>query len=160
MKLYFGYGSNLCLKRFQARVPSAVVQCLAELAHHQMVFCKRSIDGSGKATIAGKKDATVWGALFTYADQHHGDLKKAEAGYSERVVSVATADGTRKALTFVCEPDKLDASLVPFDWYVDLIRHGGLSLGLPPEYFVQFEAVPTKIDLDTARVAKERAYLK
>ncbi len=159
MKLYFGYGSNLCLKRFQARVPSAVVQSQAELADHQVVFHKRSIDGSGKATIMSKKGATVWGALFAYEDQHHDNLRKAEAGYAERVVTVATSKGCRKALTFVCEVDKLDTSLVPFDWYLDLIRHG-VSLGIPQEYFEQFDTVPSKPDPDTVRAAKERAYLR
>jgi len=59
MKLYFAYGSNLCLKIFKepSRVPSASFKCVATLEGYRVVFWKRSTDGSGKATIVRDPDA-------------------------------------------------------------------------------------------------------
>ena len=90
MKLYFAYGSNLCLKRFKepSRVPSASFKCVATLERYRLIFWKRSVDGSGKATIVRDPDFNVVGALFSYEDEDHEQLKKAEAGYAECIVAI------------------------------------------------------------------------
>ena len=162
MKPYFAYGSNLCLKRFTdaSRVPSASFKSIATLEGYRVVFHKRSADDSGKATIIRDSKSRVVGALFAYDDGDHARLKKVEGGYLEQTVTVLTLDGTVEALTFICDTAKLDSSLLPYDWYVALIRSGGRSLGLPEAYLSQFDSVPTKVDRDLARVAKERAFLQ
>ena len=162
MKLYFAYGSNLCLKRFKdpKRVPSASFKCVATLEGHRVVFQKRSTDYSGKATILRDPSSDVIGALFAYEDEDHEQLKKAEAGYSEQPVTISTPDGKLEALTFICDVEKLDSTLQPYDWYLDLIRFGGRSLGLPVGYLSQFDSMTTKVDADSARVARERAFLE
>jgi len=162
MKLYFAYGSNLCLKRFKdpKRVPSASFKCVATLEGHRVVFQKRSTDGSGKATIIRDRSSDVIGALFAYEDQDHKPLKKAEAGYAEQPVTVSTPEGMKEVLTFVCAVEKLDSTLQPYDWYLDLIRHGGRGLGVPERYLSQFDSVATIVDTDSVRAAKERAFLE
>lgn len=162
MKLYFAYGSNLCLKRFKdpTRVPSASFKCIATLEGHRMVFQKRSTDSSGKATVVRDPRSDVIGALFAYEEKDDARLKKAEAGYSEQPVTISTPDGKIEVLTFVCDTQKLDSTLQPYDWYLDLIRCGGRSLGLPEAYLSQFDSVATKADSDSARVARERAFLE
>ena len=162
MKLYFAYGSNLCVKRFTSpkRVPSASFKCIAQLNGYRVVFQKRSKDGSGKATIVCAPESSVIGVIFTYDESHHGQLKKAEAGYVEQPVLVSTPDGDKEIMTFVCPSEELDSTLRPYDWYIDLIQQGGRSLGLPEAYLSQFDSVPSMIDTDADRVAKERAFLR
>jgi len=127
MKLYFAYGSNLCLKRFKepSRVPSASFKCVVTLEGYRLVFWKRSTDGSGKATIVCDPDSNVVGALFSYEDKDHEQLKKAEAGYADGTVTISSPDGKQDVVTFICDTQKLDRTLQPYDWYLDLIRHGG-----------------------------------
>jgi gamma-glutamylcyclotransferase len=162
MKLYFAYGSNLCLKRFKdpTRVTSASYKCIATLKGYRVVFHKPSIDGSGKATVVCDSNSDVMGALFAYEDKDHARLKKAEAGYSEQYIMISTPDGKMEVPTFICDAEKLDNTLQPYDWYLDLIRYGGRSLGLPAGCLSLFDSVATKIDPDLARVAKERAFLE
>ena len=162
MKLYFAYGSNLCLKRFKepSRVPSASFKCVVTLEGYRVVFWKRSTDGSGKATIVRDPDSNVVGALFSYEEKDHEQLKKTEAGYAEGTVTIRTSDGKKEVLTFICDTQKLDRTLQPYDWYLDLIRYGGRHLGLPAEYLSRFDFVLAKVDPDSARAARERAFLK
>ncbi len=87
-------------------------------------------------------------------------MKKAEAGYSEQPVTILTPYGKIEALTFICAAEKLDSTLRPYDWYIDLIRCGGRNLGMSEDYLSQFDSVVTKVDLDSARVARERAFLE
>ena len=162
MKLYFAYGSNLCLNRLKdpKRVPSASFKCVATLEGHRVVFQKQSTDGSGKATIIRDPSSDVIGALFAYEDEDHEQLRRAEAGYAEHSVTILTPDGKIEALTFIRDAEKLDSTLQPYDWYLDLIRYGGRRLGLPEVYLSQFDSVTTKVDADSARVARERAFLE
>src|SRR2546422_163730 len=162
MKLYFAYGSNLCLGRLKepSRVPSASFKCVATLEGYRVVFWKRSTDGSGKATIVRDPDSNVVGALFSYEDKDYEQLKKAEAAYAECIVAIKSSDGKKEVLTFICDSQKLDRTLQPYDWYLDLIRYGGRDLGLPAEYLSRFDSVVAKVDPDSARAARERAFSK
>src|SRR5438552_200988 len=55
--LYFAYGSNMAIERLKARVPSAELVCIADLAGHQLKFHKRS-----KRDQSGKCDAAYTGS--------------------------------------------------------------------------------------------------
>mgnify|MGYP001315920007 CR=1 FL=1 len=162
MKNYFAYGSNLCLKRFTdpSRVPSAALEGIGTIDGFRIVFHKPSKDGSGKATLIADSESKVIGALFTYDEKEHKQLRRAEGGYREELIKVSTSGGDVEALTFVCEIAKLDSALLPYNWYVDLIRCGGSSLGFPKEYLLQFDLVKTKTDPCSARVEREREFLK
>jgi hypothetical protein len=51
--LYFSYGSNMSIKRFLKRIPSAKRIAVAKLSYHELKFHKKSTkDGSGKCDIA------------------------------------------------------------------------------------------------------------
>jgi len=157
MKTYFAYGSNLNEVRFKTRVPSAKFGSCATLRDHRLVFEKQSSDGSGKATIIPDIRSVVEGAIFTYADEDHENLKKCEGGYAESTVTVKTAAGDVRVLTFIAK--YRDAKLKAFDWYVNHIVVGGAQLGLPKEYLDGIAKTPAEVDTDSARAAKERAYL-
>jgi hypothetical protein len=162
MTPYFAYGSNLCLNRFRSpkRVPSAELVGIATLERHKLVFQKRSRDGSGKATLIPQTDSRVIGALYVYNhDKHHEQLKRVGSGYDETPITVSATGGDIKAITFICNPSELDATLRPFDWYLDLVRLGGRKLGISEVYLKQFESVLTLKDLDAAREKAERSFL-
>jgi len=156
MNLYFAYGSNLNETRFNSRIKARFQSC-ASLPGYRLVFHKRSSDGSGKATIVPDGNSTVEGALFTYADKDHEILKRIEVGYSVLPVPVVANGRKVDALTFVA--DMLDPTLLPYDWYLELIIAGGQKLGLPESYLSQLHAVKTMTDMDTERAARERAFL-
>ena len=62
--LYFAYGSNMSLRRLQARVSSAQSLGLGTLHNHAHAFHKIGTDGSGKCDIVSAENATVYGVLF------------------------------------------------------------------------------------------------
>ena len=115
---------------------------------------------SGKATIVPDPDSNVVGAVFVYEDKDHEQLKKAETGYSECPVTISTSAGKKEVLAFICDTQKLDRTLQPYDWYLDLIRYGGCELGLPAKYLSRFDSIVAKVDPDSARAARERAFSK
>ena len=164
MKIYFAYGSNLCLPRFIARVPSARFIAVAKLPQFKVAFHKRGSDGSGKATIVSDPQGSVYGALYEFEDLHLDALRKAE-GYPTHYeemegVILHTLDGEHEGMTYVATEQFFDTSQVPFDWYVDLIRFGARRLGLPESYVTQFDMTATKRDRDEARAAFGRSFLR
>jgi len=48
----FAYGSNMCTQRMRSRVPSAEAVTIGYVGQRQLVFHKRSSDGSAKADAA------------------------------------------------------------------------------------------------------------
>jgi len=155
--LYFAYGSNLQEVRFNSRI-RAEFKSLAVLRGYRLVFHKPGAGNSGKATIILDGGSSTEGALFAYSEQDHQILKKIEAGYSVVEITVHTSNGDVRALTFIA--DALDPSLLPFDWYVALIVDGGRRLGLSAAYLARLEALPTKIDPDAERSAREWAFIR
>ncbi len=159
MKTYFAYGSNLNEKRFVKRITSAKFKCLATLPGHRLVFEKLSKrDGSGKATIIRDPASSVEGAIFTFADVQHEELKQVEGGYDEDRVTVRTASGEESVDTFIAK--RRVAGLKPYDWYVLHIVSGGQRLGLPAAYLNTIAATPADKDQDAARDAAEREFLR
>jgi hypothetical protein len=77
--LYFAYGSNLLSHRLLARCPSARVLSLASTRQWTVSFTKPGGDGSGKAGLVERADATHPGVVYEIApakcrilDRHEG----------------------------------------------------------------------------------------
>jgi gamma-glutamylcyclotransferase len=70
---YFAYGSNMLTERLRSRGSSAIVVSRAMVRKYVLEFCKRSADGSGKATIvgSGKDGALVHGVVYEIACTTH-----------------------------------------------------------------------------------------
>jgi len=58
---YFAYGSNMLSDRLCSRSPSARAIGPAWLPNWQMMFNKRSIDGSAKANLMRRVGDKTWG---------------------------------------------------------------------------------------------------
>lgn len=146
---YFAYGSNLFAPRLKARVPSARIVGLARLADRRVVFHKRGVDGSGKATITEAPGCAVWGVVYACAADGIGGLRRAEgwpAQYRETEVMVTMEGMRRRVMTYVAAPAYIDPSLRPFDWYLELVLVGARAVGMPPVYIAGLAAVSARTD--------------
>ena len=159
---YFAYGSNLLLARLRERTPSARRIERGKLSAHRLCWHKRgALDGSGKcdAFLTGDAADMVWGALFEIADMERARLDTAEGlgrGYRDTQVRIETAHGMLTAFTYVATPDAVDATLVPFDWYRDLVVAGARESGLPDPYVTALASVTAICDPDSVRANRHR----
>ncbi|MBY6188516.1 gamma-glutamylcyclotransferase [Marinobacter hydrocarbonoclasticus] len=158
---YFAYGSNMSLRRLQARVPSAQRIATGSLVGHQLRFHKRGRDGSAKCDAyqtAGIGDR-VFGALFLLNPNEKGCLDRAEGlgvGYREKSVLVHSGDGqVHQAFTYVAL--QIDAQLKPYHWYLEHVLIGARESRLPAEYLMQLTAIEALTDPDAEREQRERA---
>lgn len=159
MLKYFAYGSNLFAPRLKARVPSARFAGAARLADHRLVFHKRGVDGSGKATLAKSPGDAVWGVVYVCGTGGIGGLRRAEGWpvqYRETEVEVAMAKWRRRVMTYVAAPSYIDPALRPFDWYLELVLAGARAACLPPAYIAGLATVPALADPDEARARANR----
>ncbi|MDE2907486.1 MAG: gamma-glutamylcyclotransferase [Acidobacteriota bacterium] len=145
--LYFAYGSNLSSERLRARVPSARVRGRGRLLHHRLSWHKIGRDGSGKCDIVPTDTpSVVWGVLYDVARVEKPALDAVEGlgiGYFEKEVQIATDDGKRPALTYHANPERIDPTLRPRDWYKDYVVRGAREHGLPADYIRVLEQIET-----------------
>ncbi len=162
--VYFAYGSNLCLRRMRERVPSVHRIGTASLPGYALKWHKRSVDGSGKCSIAPADHDSpgVHGVLYSFPDQEKPHLDAVEGlgdGYDEVRVRVEGPSGPRLATTYIAASSHVDSALIPYSWYHALVIDGANRAGLPPEYVRGMERVKTKDDEETERAAAGRRTL-
>ena len=158
--LYFAYGSNMCLARLRARVPSSVPQAVGYLTGYRLVFNKRSADGSGKGNIERTRNRSdrVYGVVFEFDAAERHQLDQAEYGYEAVTVAVHLVDSAIEAMTY--SAISKDARLKPYHWYKAFVVQGAKEHGLPSDYIAQLELVLSVDDADLARQAHNEAILK
>jgi len=155
--LYFAYGSNMLSSRLIARCPSAKVIGIAAAESHALQFSKKSIDGSGKATLVKQSLSTQTpGVLFEIDAPERDALDKFEGagkGY-DRIddFKIETQDKTISATTYLATKTYND--LVPFDWYLALIIAGALEHRLGEEHADRLRAVDNLPDHETSRKSR------
>lgn len=119
--------------RLAARCPSARVLGPAIARGFSLAFAKSSADGSGKATLLEKREATVHGVIFRIKGVDLAALDRAESGYRRMDdFPVAADDATQSAVTYIAEAPAAD--LLPYDWYHALVVAGAREHGLPKFY--------------------------
>jgi hypothetical protein len=130
--LYFAYGANVHPGWLRRRIPDAELLGAAELRGYRLAFRKRGRDGAARsdACPGGPGDALP-GALYAVRAEALQQLGAAGAGYRMEEVTVMTAVGARRALTWRAEDAALAEGLLPWDWYLQLIRAGAETVGLP-----------------------------
>ncbi len=156
--IYFAYGANVHPAWLRRRVPSAVLVGPGLLPGHALVFRKRGRDGAARsdACPSDAPGAALPGALYRMREADLRLLGAAGAGYLAKRVTVESADGPLEATTWVAAPGEIAHGLLPWDWYVALIRAGAELLGLPEEHQRWLASAPTAKDPDTARAAPAR----
>lgn len=160
---YFAYGSNMLTLRLQERVPSAVPNGRARLPGMGLRFHKRSIDGSGKASLApAPSGGAVWGVVYTMDPNDVKALDEAEGrgdGYARRTLRVEVGTEEVDALVYTARSTYVDDGLAPYDWYHALVLAGALEHDFPDPYVALLRSVPTLRDPDTERRNRHAALL-
>lgn len=155
--LYFAYGSNMLSSLLLARCPGAKVIGTTFARNYALELSKKSIDGSGKATLIENTDSIhTPGVLFEIEAGEREALDKFEGagkGY-DRVdeFSVETTDEPVTATTYLVSATQSD--LIPFDWYLALVIAGVLEHGLGDAYAHRLRAILYAPDRKAARKSR------
>ncbi|MDH3637249.1 MAG: gamma-glutamylcyclotransferase [Gammaproteobacteria bacterium] len=161
--LYFAYGSNLLSRRLTARIGACAVVGTAQAGGYRLVFHKRGTDGSAKADASrtrGEND-TVLGVLYRLTRVQKQRLDEFEGpGYRTEEIIIRCSGERRQALTYVAAEEQIDAALVPFKWYRDLVMAGAYQWGFPTAYIEFLETHTTWHDPDRERHRRNMVVLK
>lgn len=127
-----------------SRCPSAKFLSVGTLGGWQLVFNKKSKDGSSKANLQRLNSARVWGVVWSIDDVDKPALDRAEGlgrGYEQMAVKVFSEDlGEIECLAYVALEQKyLESKLGPHSWYSELVLLGAHQWSLPPEWIKTLE---------------------
>lgn len=155
---YFAYGSNMLAERLQRRCRSALVHGVAVAQDYGLAFSKIGQDGSGKATLVPARGLRTYGVVFQISVADLGELDRIEGrgrGYErhDNFPMRRANDGTSigPTATYMSGAPYLDDSLLPFDWYLNLVAHGARQNGLPSTHIEAITATRFSIDADLNR---------
>lgn len=124
---------------------------MAYSAEWEMRFCKKSdVDGTGKCTIMpGKGGAHFSVYEIATAEKHLLDaIEGLGKGYDELILPLP---GFGECQTYIAEEHAIDHSLLPMDWYRELVLLGCRINRFPDGYRRRIEALSTIIDSDDQR---------
>ena len=151
---YAAYGSNLHPLRLTKRISSARLITTGLLSGWSLHFHKRGDDKSAKCSIlAGVGE--VHCAIFEVSAKDKLILDRIEGvgfGYSQAMLTIP---GVGDCLSYVAEDTHIDNSLLPYDWYHELVMIGAHTHGFPDDYLKQIELEQSLHDPDPNRSARE-----
>lgn len=148
--------------RLQARCASARFYAAGWADGFELMFAKRSVDGSGKATIwpCTARNARVHGVVFNLNTDELDALDRIEGrgqGYS-RIddFKVTTEPGgvPVHAVTYIAEAAYIDEDLRPYDWYLRLAIAGAREHRLPKAYVDVLCQTNSTPDTDLSRKSR------
>ena len=148
---YAAYGSNLHPLRLARRTPSARLLGQAYRDDWVLRFHKKSdVDGSGKCGIV-PGDGGVHFALYEIdlAEKPVLDaVEGAGVGYEDATISLP---GFGDCRTYVAREEVIDPSLLPMDWYREIVLAGCAFNRFPDAYIAEIAATPFVADPDPVR---------
>jgi len=139
--LYFAYGSNMCSARMRKRAPSAMAVGTACLKYHHVVCNKLGQDGTAKANIVPRQNASTYGVLYGISANEMELLDKEETGY-RRVEKILLNHLGQKVCAQTYVAFHLTHQPVTTDWYKSLMVQGATEHGLPDDYIRTLERLP------------------
>jgi hypothetical protein len=124
-----------------------------------------SIDDSGKADLVhtGEPEDIVHGIVYQFDPDEWPALDRYEGatgnnpGYDRVAIQVHTDSGDRDVTTYLARKERVDESLKPYTWYLQLIRCGAEQHGLPEDYRQKIENTMAIPDPNENRGAKRGA---
>lgn len=150
--LYAAYGSNLHPLRLRERIASAQPVTTGYLPDWSLHFHKRSKDGSAKCNIVPGEDG-VHVAIFDISIIDKATLDKIEGVGLGYVPVDLHVPGVGVGATYVAAGTHVEDSLVPYDWYRELVLLGARAQGFPSHYQQMIEDIPASEDPDEDRRA-------
>ena len=160
---HFAYGSNMLTERLKAnnRCPGARV-CGCAFAEGAIIeFSKRSLDGSGKATLGRAAGQRTLGVLFKIPNAQSCALDRAEGagnGYHRCdafPIHRYGSDAIVQAVTYLATSP--EANLKPYDWYLALVVAGADQHGLGDDYLAKLRREPYVQDAERTRRTRVEA---
>ncbi|MFU8895231.1 MAG: gamma-glutamylcyclotransferase family protein [Gammaproteobacteria bacterium] len=158
---YFAYGANVHPGWLRRRIPTAQLVGAGSLPGYCLAFRKRGRDGAARsdACASDVPGAALPGAVYRLRERELAQLGAAGAGYRAMAVRVTAGGGPMQAMTWVAAPAEIAVGLLPWDWYVALIRAGAELLDLPVAHRRWLDSVQTAADPDADRAALARAVI-
>lgn len=146
-------------------MPSCRCVAQAELAGYRLRFHKIGRDGSGKcnAERTGDDGERVLGVIYELAGRDKRRLDEAEslgAGYNEERLSLSGSGGSQEAFTYFADPDHIDESLQPFEWYRQLVLWGARYHRFSDRYIIAIAGQRALLDPISSRPARYRGLLR
>lgn len=161
--IIFSYGSNMNLNRLKERVPSAKKIDAGYVMEFDLKCIKRSVDGSGKATLLSSANNIVWGVVFEIDDKDKSSLDKAEglgSGYNEVMVDVNINDNRKvKSQAYIADKEFIDSKLLPYHWYKEFIITGAIENNLPKDHIEKLKEISSQDDTNNERKLKNESIL-
>lgn len=150
---FFSYGSNLLLKRIKIRTPSVEVIEVCRLDGFELVFNKRSKDGSTKANISPKNGSHVFGVIHRINIEEKGNLDRVEGlgyGYELDYFEKIIEDKMVQIGYYIAKDKKFLSGGKPFGWYLDYVKQGARENRFPVDYQKKVQLVQFIVDTDEA----------
>jgi cation transport regulator ChaC len=153
---YFSYGSNMSIRRFRLRVPSAACIGSSILKGHELRFHKvSSRDGSAKCdvVVTASPDQVVYGVVYRIDETEKPGLDRAEGlgfGYEQKYVSIEMENGA-EVRAFCYFATEIAPHLKPFDWYREHVLRGARENNLPEAYIHRIQATEAVADDNVVR---------
>ncbi len=141
---YFAYGSNVLAARLAARVVVDGDLGAAALTGWSLSFHKLGRDGSGKCTIVftDNVDHRVYGAIYELGAHAKARLDEIEGVGHGYAIHTRELPPFGPVYFYCAEERYVDASLRPYQWYVDLVLEGGRQRGFSATYLQAIAAQP------------------
>lgn len=156
MMFYFAYGSNMSLRRLNARIKSAEFVAVAKLDNHALKFQKKGADGSAKCDAATIANGFMFGVVYAISRADKVKLDRFEGlgtGYAEKRVVVHAAQQSYPVYLYVATD--IDRNLKPFHWYKQHVLMGARENALPGSYIQKIEWVDSVNDPEPQRHIRE-----
>ena len=116
-----------------------------------MRFNKKSnVDASAKCGI-GIADVFVYVAIFEISVSERSDLDRIEGlgkGYEQESIHLQEFG---ECSTYIVDPAVIDETILPMDWYKEMVLLGCLSNRFPGDYVAYVESVGSIRDPDSSR---------
>jgi hypothetical protein len=159
---YLAYGSNLHPERLRDRGVSVELIAKVALPGRKLIFQKIGMDGSAKCDImeSSSGNSVVWCALYAIEVAGIAKLDGFEglgSGYERRLLEL---EDHGSAFAYVASPEATSSTMLPFDWYREMVVAGALYHRFPDGYVEEIRAVQATEDPDPQRRARSEATLK
>ena len=151
---YAAYGSNLHPLRLRKRISSARLITTSLLSDWSLYFHKRGDDRSAKCNILAGGGG-VHCAIYEISTKDKLILDKIEGvgfGYSETTLTIPKVGD---CFAYVAEDTHIDDSLLPYDWYHELVKIGARLHRFPADYLKHIESKQALNDPDPNRSAEK-----
>jgi len=153
-------------ERIKERCESAKPIGAAYVTGYIVKFIKKSIDGSGKATLVktNKESDVVYGVLFNISEKERQELDRAEGvgdgGYEvkEDLTVIHNDKPVHGVRTYIAPKEKCRNNLLAYDWYLALVIAGARQHVLDETYIQKIvEGNKVKCDTKSDRKSKIKA---